>query len=427
LAAARAAIEARNDPLLVRAALANTRGFSSIIGDIDADRIEVLEAALAVASTVTDRALVRAILTTELVYDAESRDRGLAMADDAIALAGEIQDPALEARVLSFAFNGIMVPERWSELAPITRRLVEVADRSGDPTLRVSARQRLAVTYLNIGDIAAAAAAIDEGGRLLGDGAGPFAEWHLRATGCQFLAYQGRIEEAVAENDAVAAIGESVGAPDAITWQAAIAGGIGSLRDAAGVDPDGVGRVADQYPRAHTWRSAHASALASVGRLDECRALIAEHGLHDPARIPRDLFWFTSVFQRATAAVYLRDAALGERVAEALLPHHDDAVCHYTLFAPGTIERARAYAALAQGHLDDAIHHHRAEVRWASGCSPAHAVTSRVELAEVLVERGAPDDLTEARDLATSAEPDARSMGLSGWVQRADEVLNKTG
>jgi hypothetical protein len=54
-------------------------------------------------------------------------------------------------------------------------------------------------------------------------------------------------------------------------------------------------------------------------------------------------------------------------------------------------------------------------------------VTSRVELAEVLVERGAPDDLTEARDLATSAEPDARSMGLSGWVQRADEVLNKTG
>lgn len=423
LKAASAALEAGNNSLLVRAALANTRGFSSIIGDIDAERIEVLEAALVVASALPDQALARAILAAELLYDADSRDRSLRLADEAIRLAGESHDPALEARVLSFAFQRIMVPERWFELIATARRLVEVADQSGDPTLRVSARQYLAITNLNIGDLAAASAAIDEGRHLLAGGASPFAEWLLRATGCQFLAYRGQIDEAVAENDAVVAIGDSIGAPDAVAWWAAIAAGISGIRDAGTSDADALGAFADQYPRGHSWRSGHLAALATAGRLDDCRAVIKEHGLHDPAQITRDVFWFTSMLNRAWAASHLRDAMLGRRLTALLLPY-DNAVCHYTLFVNGTIARARAYASLAQDNLDDAIEQLRAELRWTASSSPALAVTSRVELAEVLVERSTAGDLVEAHELAVSSARDARTLGMPGWVHRAERVLD---
>ena len=426
LTVAQRAIEAGDVGHLVRAALGNTRGFASIIGDIDQERIDVLEAALERATEGPDRALLQAILASELLYDPSSRDRSLALADDAARLAGDSRDPSLEAQILSLTGQRTNVPERWTSLVPVARRLVDAADRAGDPSLRVFARQFLASTHLNLFELDEASAAIDEGRAMLPEGASPFAEWILRATGCQFLAYEGRFDEAERENDEVVAIGERVGAPDAASWWVAVSAGIVGVRHGGRVgDPDEIGAFADQYPRAHSWRSGHLAALASTGRLDECRQVLDVQGLWDPRDIPRDVFWLSSQFQRALLASLLRDPLMGERVLELLLPF-DGAACHYTLFVNGPVERARSYAEVACGRLDAAVAELRAALQ-RSRRSPAFSIMTRVELAEVLAERGAEGDAAEVEDLITSVGRDASAIGMGSWVERIDELRASRG
>ena len=73
---------------LVAAALANNRGFFSAMGQVDAERVEVIEAALdALPNTDSpERARLLATLSTELQYDSPL-ERRLALAEEAKAIA----------------------------------------------------------------------------------------------------------------------------------------------------------------------------------------------------------------------------------------------------------------------------------------------------------------------------------------------------
>jgi tetratricopeptide (TPR) repeat protein len=421
LDASRRAITVGADDLLVRAVLANTRGFSSIVGGVDTERVDMLEAALerSASATTGDQARLLAILASELVFVPDSHDRRLDMADRAISIATESNDPALTASVLTATASVVAVPERWTERVQLAEMAVAAADATGDPTLQINAQISLGAAFLARGELAAAAACIDDARHLVDDGANPFAEMSLRFYACQFLAYEGHFDQARAANDDALAFGERIGSPDALAWWG---GGVLGVLTLRGLPVGDHGALADQYPANHSARTAHIAALAQAGRLDESRATLEQHGFHNLASIPRDFSWMISMHALAVVAETLGDAELGSNLTRLLAPH-DGAGIHYGTFLNGTVELPRARAAAAQGLTDDSITHLRNELDWAQSNPPVFTTTVAIELAEQLIERDHPGDHDEARTLLHTARPDADRMTMHGWLQRADTAL----
>ncbi|HYA69029.1 MAG TPA: AAA family ATPase, partial [Acidimicrobiales bacterium] len=110
LRAARQSAEFGDTERLVAAALANDRGFYSVLGAIDTDKVEILERALdLLAVNEPDRALVLATLCSELTHGSPL-ERRQALADDAVAIAESSGDDATIARVLNHVFLPLAVP-----------------------------------------------------------------------------------------------------------------------------------------------------------------------------------------------------------------------------------------------------------------------------------------------------------------------------
>ena len=105
---------ALGDPALAAAAaLANTRGFTSLIGALDDEREAAIERALELddGTDIERRALLVALQSQELLYEHDATRRQ-ALAAEAIALAQDIGDPRVRARVLQHAFHGLWSPDK---------------------------------------------------------------------------------------------------------------------------------------------------------------------------------------------------------------------------------------------------------------------------------------------------------------------------
>ena len=94
LQAAQIASSLGDAALAAAAALANTRGFTSLIGDLDDEREEAIERALELddGADLGRRALLLALQSQELLYEHDPTRRQ-ALALEAIALARDIGDP----------------------------------------------------------------------------------------------------------------------------------------------------------------------------------------------------------------------------------------------------------------------------------------------------------------------------------------------
>ncbi len=126
-------------------------------------------------------------------------------------------------------------------------------------------------------------------------------------------------------------------------------------------------------------------------------------------------------------------AALGDREAAVaayrqLLPHAD---LHVTggagvLGTGGSTHYYLGVAAAGFGQTDTAIDHLRASVtaNLAAGLPP-FAAEARCRLAEILTERGHPEDRDEAADLADAAQSTAGRIGMAFVAARALAVLEK--
>ncbi|HZI39620.1 MAG TPA: AAA family ATPase, partial [Acidimicrobiia bacterium] len=136
LEAARLA-QARDDhSALASAALANGRGFlMSKLGQVDSDKIGVLEAALAsVADGDRIRARLLGNLAMELMYSPDF-ERRASVSAEALRLARQADDPVTLAHVMIGRFQAVSAPHTVAERLALTAELVELAERIGDPAL----------------------------------------------------------------------------------------------------------------------------------------------------------------------------------------------------------------------------------------------------------------------------------------------------
>ena len=275
LDAARLAADDGDVPRLVRAVVANNRGWSSNIGKVDEERLEIIAAALDLvgAKPSAERAELLSLQATELIFTGDHR-RVLQAADEAGLIADRLDDPAVRARVSARRVFACQVPERAATVAVEATRLVGLADTTGDPQLRVLARRptaRLVVGALDEAHrrMTEAMAIADESGQ-----PGLRSRAHFDYAGA--LDALGDHAEAERLTQVAFDLGQQAAWPDAIQFY----GGRMAMHWVFEGQPEIVTGMAaqavEQSPRLVVWRAAWALGLALSGPEDELTGFLAE-------------------------------------------------------------------------------------------------------------------------------------------------------
>ena len=265
-----------HDQLLIRAALANNRGFYSAIGTVDAERVETVRRALVVAPPDSpERARLLAILALELTF-AEDFDNRLALVHEAVEVARRSGDQRTIADVLARTHEAIAVPSTIADRLQWTAEACDIARALRDPALEWLANTVNMVSGLDAGDLAivdrglgAATSAAEKLGQ-------PHPEWETRYHSSWRAMLAG--DTAVAEQLASSAfeVGTESGEPDAllifglqliaIRWQQ------GRLAEMLPLIREG----ADDAPGVPGYHALCAWACAETGEIDEARVGVAD-------------------------------------------------------------------------------------------------------------------------------------------------------
>jgi len=426
LAAARRAHACGEVGLLVRAVLGSTRSFG-VVGVLDSERVELTRAALETVGPQpsAERAKLLALLASDLVFENRYLQESQVVTEEAERIARRLRDPDLLAHVLVRTGFSVMTLDRLPQTVARCEEATALADRSGDPALRALARYFWSAALLAAGDLARSRKLTEEGVALSAEAA-PSVQWIMQTTAIRLLALDGRIEEALARNDECWARGQDLGEQDASSWWAVHIATAASYRDEYDLLADQVGAFASHFSGLLIWHSAHAATLASAGRHDEARAVLAAHRASID-RVMVEPFPACGAVHWASIAWYTRDREMAAAVVQAL-PSHRHYWAHYYLGVFMPVCGALALCRWVLGDLDTAaelFEETDTELRQAGavGLQPLWALRH----AQLLAERRAPGDLERARELSEKAIAGADRIGAPAIATKCAELAARIG
>jgi len=154
LEAARVALRWRDGELLARAALANARSGYSPADEEDPERLQVLLSALDLVGEGDSpaRARLLAHLGREVSTGADG-SQGMVHADQALAIARRLDDPAVLAEVLVLRSGTLNDPSARNERLALADQQLALASELGDPALEVQAAINGTAAAVEAGDI----------------------------------------------------------------------------------------------------------------------------------------------------------------------------------------------------------------------------------------------------------------------------------
>ncbi len=419
LDAARRARAGGNTDMFVRSVLSNSRGFS-VIGVLDAERVEMTRLALDVVGTdpSPDRARLLALLASDLVFEHTCLDEACRLAAESEAIARSLGDPDLLARVLVDTAFAVVSLDGLDVQLSRGEEATRLADASGDPALRALARYHLSATLLTMADV-------DRSRQVLSDGiavaaeASPSVQWVMQATGIRLLMLDGSMSGALARNDECMAMGQDLGEQDAASWWAAIVTNVAWQRADIDWMVDQTKAFADHFSGTLVWRSAYATVLSEAGRHEEAHAVLRDYGI-TPATVNKEKFPACGPLQLSVTARNARDAELARAVAETLRPYRG-LWAHFYLAAFAPVSTGLGNCEWAMGNLDAAVE------LYEEGLAQAQAggVVGLVPVlctyqAELRIERRAPGDLERATELIAVAAEGAERIGAPRVAQRCE-------
>lgn len=420
LRAARDARAAGLTDLLVRAVLSNDRGYASMIGRVDDDRVEMIEAAVASLSEEpsVERTRLVALLSQELFFGPE-RDRSRRLGAEVVAMARELGDERALCEVIIRCGLSRIHQMPWPEYVAVIEEGAAIADRLGDPALRVVTGLFLSAGRLTVGELDGSRAADAANAAVATEGS-PSLVWTAASHGMKWTVSSETIPESTAANDACRSMGEAAGEPDHLNWWAATFGAIEMMRagDVAAL-ADVAGVYADEYPGAPTWRMLQALALADADRIAECDALIATYGL-DPRPLLDEPFPFVAAVGWARLAYRLRRPEMAREAADLLTPH-SGRWTHFFLATWGPVD-------YDLGVCESLLGHHQRAVELATGALSVVAGARMVALRDYLslgvadVLRAAGED-ERAGELLGQLIESTGMTGADGLQARARAML----
>jgi AAA ATPase-like protein len=423
LHASRRARDVNDTALLVRSVLANSRGFASIMGALDEERIELIEAALDAIGPEpsADRARLVATLAAEVMFSGDN-ERRLELSDQAEAMAREVGGGALLAWVIARTGYAATIPSRGERLITRGAEGTRLADATGDPALRVHCRILYAGALLSAGRIDESFAVTDEMVAIADAEGSPSDRWvsHM-CTLPSVLSREGAVAFA-RSNDACLQMGQDAGVIDALQWWGATASSAFWLVGEGGDMADAAGVFAYQFPGLPVWFSGYTWMLCEDGRQDQARAVIEEQGLRyntlEDGSLP-----LCGTQQLASVAWELADIEMARNLMP-VLEKYADRWSHYFMVPIGPIVWGiGALSSVLGDHdravtlMDDAL------ARLLEAGFVDHAVHCRVHFARILRSRGADGDEARARQLLADGRAHAESVPAPRMVAKIDELL----
>jgi class 3 adenylate cyclase/tetratricopeptide (TPR) repeat protein len=421
LASAELAQSRHDTDLLVRAAIANSRGMYSRALDIDAERVAVLEAARVATEgqETTARAQILATLASELAWADRARMRRLG--DEAVALARRLGDDATLVTVATRFAGTVPAPDTLPQRLVLADETIAAAERTGDPVLRWNAAALNYMSPIESGDIETLRTRVDVVERLARQIGQPYMLWISAICRALRELLAGRLVRA--EEFATESLerGGECGQVDAFMYYLNYLGAIRLYQGRVDEIVDLVDQIGDAAPDVPIMRAARALNYCELGRTAEaCRLLEAdaEEGFNS---FTFDMTWTSSMAVYARVAATLGDLRAAAHLVELLQPWRDNIAP--SAFLCGCLAHPLGLVLATIGHYDEADEAFaQAAAVHARLDAPILLAETRLEWARLLSRRDRPGDREYARDLAHVAYSVAADLG-AGSIERGARAL----
>lgn len=399
--------------LLVAAALANYRGFHSASGEIDHERVVVLEAALAQPQVPpADRARLLATLAGELTYS--DQRRRFDMAREAEQLGEAEDDPSVLLDALERVGSSLNVPEMLPERTRRGQRMMELTSPGTDPLRRFLALEHQTDVHLTRADMESARRCAQERRAIAEQLGQPTCSWLATHGEALLDLVEGDVDAALAGAQAAFELGTESGQPDLMVYFGAVLMQVHMHRHAyAEIIPAVRERLAAN-PGWSAFRAVLVNFLVHAGEREEAAQMLEDMAAGHFA-FDRDVTWLSSMVLSSEAAARLGDAASTDLLRGKLLPFAGQVVSTRA-HCLGPVAYYLGIADAALGDTATAEHRFRAAVELTEGLrSPFHRSRALVELAKVLQ----PTDPAAAAEAAREVLALDERYGLPGQAEQA--------
>lgn len=402
---------------LVAAALANNRGWASTVGEIDADRVEVLEGLLPrLTDDNSDRAIALAMLCAELSYGSPLARRE-ALANEAIGIAQASGDDTTIVQVSNYVSFALAVPSLLDASAPRTADALKRATRQGDPVLRFHA----AVSRANDAGRAADLEEVDRCHaveQLVAEQLDqPSLRWTHAFNRAWRAQFAGDTDEAERLGTLALQIGTDGGEPDAAVFFGVqvmmVALQRGTLADLLPLIEASVA----ENPGLPGFRAKLAMAYAECDRGSRAGELLDDFAATG-YQLPEDVSWLSGMCDYAEAAVHCTDPRHARALLEQIEPWSEQVSTIGGVTADGPVCHVVGALATKLDQFEVADRHF---TRSAAMCrrmgARYFAARTNLSWAELLVRRDATGDRAQGRRLLDEAIDAATVYGY-GTVER---------
>jgi tetratricopeptide (TPR) repeat protein len=412
LAAAARARQRADGTALARAALLNNRGFWSTTGTVDTERVEALEAALAMGDPDDSpwRARLLANLAVELHYS-DQRERRLALSDEALTVARKLDDPACLADVILARCSAIWEPSTADERLGHTTELLGLAETLADPSVLAWVYIWRAIIATELADVAEAERSLDRLRDLATTLGQPSLSWVAGYLTVGQLMLAGHLSEAEALAYRTRALGLAAGQTDATLL-------FGSerfyLRFDQGRIDELVDRLSDVLEQKESLyrRILLAFAYCELERDDDALRVFDPVALRLDA-LPVDANWLEMMAVSGAVCAHLGMGSLSARVFDLLAPYADQIVGAGSYWWR-PVSWPLGLLAASLGRLDEAVQRFEAAAATEQRIgAPTWLARTELDWARVLLRRSRPGDIEQAGELLNQSLRTARELGLA--------------
>ncbi len=217
LQASRIASALRDAELTARAALANSRGYSSVVGETDEERLAAIDRAIELDDPPQParRARLLALQALELLWHPDYRRRW-ALADEAVALARRTGEATTLAEALRLACLAYWSAQTLELRTALATELAECAAESQDPALQWWAHVIEQHVCIAQGELDHARAALERAQQIAEELGQPTLRWFSTFYAATWELLHGDLAAAQRSAERAFQIGQEAGEPDAL-------------------------------------------------------------------------------------------------------------------------------------------------------------------------------------------------------------------
>jgi hypothetical protein len=421
LEAARIASDLGHAELAARAALANSRGYASVIGERDEERVAAIVRAIELDEPPNPvrRAQLLALEATELSWDVDLARRK-ALVDEALALVRSTADTGALAAVLARAWHGIWSPDTLELRREFCREAADCAATLGDPALAFWAQNQAVVSFTAHGDLIQARAAGERAHALAEELGQPTLLWfdYFVRNGLEIVRGDLVAGERLAEQ--AFQLGQEAGEPDALLIYGAQITFIRLYQDRGQEIVEMHRQAASAFPGVTAFRAGLASTLCWLELHDEARGILEQAASDRFEHVGATPVTLTTLASYADVAFLASDPRTAAILYERLEPFAEQVVFNGAY----GLGHVRMWLGLLAACVEQ---HEQGDEHLAFACEfheandmPLLAARGHLGWAEALVARG---DDAAARDHAARALELSREHGYGLFELRAAALV----